>query len=93
MGLAYAAQGAYVFIPLPVQMREEPTLIATAADWWLSDLLSTVNTTAISIDTSLSSNRIVALDCVTSSGLTTSRGAYLAGDATPPRTMTLSSEL
>ena len=84
---------AYIHIPLEVEMRDIPSLVATASDWQIHDGSSPLDLTVIAIATGLSSPKRVGITATVASGCTPFRPYWLAADGVGGRVFILSAEL
>lgn len=97
IGFGYSTSDtiAYINISLPVEMREVPILVATAAAWRIDDIVgSSVDLSAIVVgEVIISRKNFVVLKCTVASGLTENTPAWLVGDGTAGRKLLLTAEL
>lgn len=77
IGSAYSTTDALIEVDLGKNMRVNPALVATAADWRLSDGVTAIPLTAISILSGFNSKNKVTLNCSVASGLTQFRTYHL----------------
>lgn len=92
LGFANTTTSAPIFVPLPVQMRIEPTLVATATDWQLSDGVTNTDLTVIGTSTTNGHNLGVLIICTVAAGLTQFRPYRLQADNTAGRLLIFDAE-
>lgn len=89
MGIAASTTAGTIPVFLPVKLRTNPSLIATASDWVISDSAANFDVTVLGLITGYNGTQSLYLSVTVASGLIAKEPLFFVGDGTVGRTLVL----